>query len=386
MTAMSGVRDFRDVAGKRLPRMVMDFLEGGALDETTLRANVDDLAALRLQQRVMRDVSDIDLAGSILGASLRTPVAIAPMGLLSLFRPGADVALARAAHEAGTVFVHSAWSGTSLSEVAAAAPGSVWSQMTFWPDARLVDQHLQRAHEAGITVLVIAADVSVSSKRDRDLRNGFTMEGRPAVRSVLNAVRKPRWLRDFLFGPRVTFGDQSVDGRPMNLKQMQEFMEQENASATWRDVERIRSAWPGKVVVKGIMAPDDARAAIDAGADAVYVSNHGGRQFDAQPSTAAALPSIAGAVGGRVPVMADGGIRRGSDIVTMTALGADLCLVGRPAVYGVVHSGTAGVGRVLDLLAGETAVALAFTGTTRLRDVDRSVLVAGHADCATEAR
>jgi isopentenyl diphosphate isomerase/L-lactate dehydrogenase-like FMN-dependent dehydrogenase len=354
--------------------MVMDFLEGGALDETTLRANVDDLTAMRLQQQVLRDVSNIDLAVTVLDTTLRTPVAIAPMGLLSLFRPDADVSLARAARDAGTVFVHSAWSGSPLREVAAAAPGSVWSQMTFWPDARLVDLHLQRAHEAGIEVLVIAADVSVSSKRDRDLRNGFTMAGRPAVRSVLNAARKPRWLRDFLTGPRVTFGDQSVDGRPMNLKQMQEFMEHENASATWHDVKRIRSAWSGKIVVKGIMGADDARAAIDAGADAVYVSNHGGRQFDAQPSTAAALPSIAEAVAGRVPVLVDGGIRRGSDIVKLTALGADLCLVGRPAVYGLVHSGAAGVGRVLEVLTDEIAVALAFTGATRLRDADRSVL------------
>jgi isopentenyl diphosphate isomerase/L-lactate dehydrogenase-like FMN-dependent dehydrogenase len=374
MKSVSSVRDLREVADKRLPRMVMDFLEGGALDETTLRANVDDLTAMRLQQQVLRDVSNIDLAVTVLDTTLRTPVAIAPMGLLSLFRPDADVSLARAARDAGTVFVHSAWSGSPLREVAAAAPGSVWSQMTFWPDARLVDLHLQRAHEAGIEVLVIAADVSVSSKRDRDLRNGFTMAGRPAVRSVLNAARKPRWLRAFLTGPRVTFGDQSVDGRPMNLKQMQEFMEHENASATWHDVKRIRSAWSGKIVVKGIMGADDARAAIDAGADAVYVSNHGGRQFDAQPSTAAALPSIAEAVAGRVPVLVDGGIRRGSDIVKLTALGADLCLVGRPAVYGLVHSGAAGVGRVLEVLTDEIAVALAFTGATRLRDADRSVL------------
>jgi isopentenyl diphosphate isomerase/L-lactate dehydrogenase-like FMN-dependent dehydrogenase len=372
--AASSVQDLRGVAARRLPRMVMDFLEGGALDEVTLRANVDDLTAVLLQQRVMRDVCDIDVAVTVLGTTLRTPVAIAPMGLLTLFRPDADVSLARAAHDSGTVFVHSAWSGTPLSEVADAAPGSVWSQVTFWPDARLVDQHLQRAHDAGIEVLVVAADVSVSSKRDRDLRNGFTMAGRPAARSVLNAARKPRWLRGFLTGPRVTFGDQSVDGKPMNLRQMQEFMEHENAAATWRDVERIRSAWPGRVVVKGIMCPDDAHAAIDAGADAVYVSNHGGRQFDAQPSTTAALPSIAEAVAGRVPVLVDGGIRRGSDIVKMTALGADLCLVGRPAVYGLVHSGAAGVRTALDVLSQEASVALAFTGTTSLPDVDRSVL------------
>lgn len=375
MKAASSVRDFRAVSERRLPRMVMDFLEGGALDEVTLRANVDDLAALRLQQRVLRDVSSVDVGMTVFDRTLRTPVAIAPMGLLSLFRPDADVCLARAAHDAGTVFVHSAWSGAPLADVAAAAPGSVWSQMTFWPDDRLVDLHLERAQSAGIDVLVIAADVSVSSKRDRDLRNGFTMEARPTMRSVLNAARKPRWVTRFLTGTKITFGDQAIDGKPMNLKQMHEFMEHENASATWRDVERIRARWPGRIVVKGIMSPDDARAAIDAGVDGVYVSNHGGRQFDAQPSTASALPAIAEAVAGRVPVLVDGGIRRGSDVVKMTALGADLCLVGRPVVYGLVDSGTAGAARVLDILRDETSVALAFAGSSRLQGIDDSVLV-----------
>jgi isopentenyl diphosphate isomerase/L-lactate dehydrogenase-like FMN-dependent dehydrogenase len=354
--------------------MVMDYLDGGALDEVTLRANAADLESLRLQQRVLRDVRAIDLGVSIFGTTLRAPVGIAPMGLLSLFRPRADVILARAAQGAGTIFVHSAWSGAALADVAASGPGSVWSQITFWPDQRLVEQHLERAQRAGIDVLVVASDVSVSSKRDRDLRNGFTMAARPSLRSVLNAARKPRWVMDFLTGPKVTFGDQAVDGRPMNLKQMQEFMEHENAAASWEDVVRLRSAWPGRIVVKGIMSADDARAAMDAGADAVYVSNHGGRQFDAQPSTVAALPSIAEAVGGRVPVMVDGGIRRGSDIVKMTALGADLCLVGRPAVYGLVHSGLAGARQVLDVLSDETAVALAFTGTTRLGDASPMLL------------
>ncbi|MEI6363922.1 MAG: alpha-hydroxy acid oxidase [Actinomycetes bacterium] len=374
MKAVSSVRDLREAAGRRLPRMVMDFLEGGALDEVTLRSNTNDLEALLLRQRVLRDVSDVDLSISILDTTFRVPMAIAPMGLLSVFRPDSDVAMAKAAHDAGTVFVHSAWSGAPLRDVVTAAPGSVWSQITFWPDARLVEQHLQRAQDLGIEVLVVAADVSVSSKRDRDLRNGFTMDARPTFANVLNAARKPRWGWGFVTGPKVTFGDQSVDGRPMSFAQMQEFMEHENAAATWRDVERLRSAWPGKIVVKGIMSADDARAAIDAGADGVYVSNHGGRQFDAQPSTAASLPSVAEAVAGRVPVLVDGGIRRGSDIVKMTALGADLCLIGRPAVYGLVHAGSAGVARVLDLLADETAVALAFTGTTRLCDVDLSVL------------
>ena len=356
--------------------MVMDYLDGGALDEVTLRANTADLAALRLQQRVLRDVRDIDLRVDVFGTQLRAPLAIAPMGLLSLFSPEADVSMARAAQGEGTVFIHSAWSGAALADVVASAPGSVWSQLNFWPDQRLVERHLKRAHRAGVDVLVVAADVSVSSKRDRDLRNGFTMAGRPSLRSVLNAARKPRWVARFLTGPRVTFGDQAIDGRPMTLRQMAEFMEHENAAASWADLERLRSRWPGRIVVKGIMSAQDARTAIDRGADAVYVSNHGGRQFDAQPSTAAALPAIATAVDGRVPVMVDGGIRRGSDVVKMTALGADLCLIGRPAVYGLVHAGASGVRQVLEVLTEETAVALAFTGTRRLGAASPSLLAA----------
>ncbi len=371
---MHSVGDARRVAARRLPRMVMDFLEGGALDEITLRANRQDLDQLRLQQRVLRDVSDVDVRARPFGVPFGAPVAIAPMGLLTLFQPGADIALARAARAAGTVFVHSAWSGTPLADVAAAAPGSVWSQVAFWPDGRLVDQHLERAEHAGIRTLVVAADVSVSSKRERDLRNGFTMAGRPTAGSVLDALRHPGWLARFLAGPRVAFGDQTADGRPMTLRQMEAFMEHENASATWTDVAALRARWPGRIVVKGIMTPDDARAAMDVGADAIYVSNHGGRQFDAQPSTVAALPDVVAAVAGRAPVLVDGGVRRGSDVVKMSALGADLCFVGRPVVYGLVAGGSAGARRVLDLLTEETAVALAFTGTVTLSGCGPAVL------------
>lgn len=374
MSAPVSINDFRRVARRRLPRIVFDYLEGGALDEITLRSNITDLAALHLRQSIMSDVSGVDLSTTVLGQTLRTPVLISPMGLLSLFHRDADIALARAARDAGTVFVHSAWSGMPLRKVAAAAPGAVWCQAAIWPDQRLVDQHLDRAEEADIPVLVLAGDVSVSSKRERDLRNGFTMQARPSPRSVLNAVGKPRWVANFLFGPKITFGDQSIDGRPMNLREMGEFMHDDNDAMTWDDVIRIRKRWPGKLAVKGVMCAEDARRAVDAGADAVFVSNHGGRQFDAQPSTTAALAEIAQAVDGQAEVLVDSGIRRGSDIVKMRALGATASLIGRPAVYGLVHSGEAGVAAVLDILRDETATALAFTGNTNLNNLNASAL------------
>ncbi|WP_327241448.1 alpha-hydroxy acid oxidase [Streptomyces sp. NBC_01320] len=374
MRAPVSINDFRRVARRRLPRIVFDYLEGGALDEITLRSNITDLATLHLRQSIMSDVSGIDLSTTVLGQTLRTPVLISPMGLLSLFHRDADIALARAARDAGTVFVHSAWSGMPLKKVAAAAPGAVWCQAAIWPDQRLVDQHLDRAEEADIPVLVLAGDVSVSSKRERDLRNGFTMQAHPTPRSVLNAATKPRWVANFLFGPKITFGDQSIDGRAMNLREMGEFMHDDNDTMTWDDVIRIRKRWPGKLAVKGVMCAQDARRAVDAGADAVFVSNHGGRQFDAQPSTAAALAEIAQAVDGQAEVLVDSGIRRGSDIVKMRALGATAGLIGRPAVYGLVHSGEAGVTAVLDILRDETATALAFTGNTNLNNLNASAL------------
>ncbi|MDQ8705538.1 alpha-hydroxy acid oxidase [Streptomyces sp. LHD-70] len=374
MSAPVSINDFRCVARRRLPRIVYDYLEGGALDEITLRSNITDLAALHLRQSIMNDVSDIDLSTTVLGQTLRTPALISPMGLLSLFHRDADIALARAARDAGTVFVHSAWSGLPLKKVAAAAPGAVWCQAAIWPDQRLVDQHLDRAEAADVPVLVLAGDVSVSSKRERDLRNGFTMAARPSPRSVLNAARKPRWVANFLFGPRITFGDQTIEGRAMNLREMGEFLHDDNAAVSWDDVARIRKRWHGKLAVKGVMNAQDALRAVDAGADAIFVSNHGGRQFDAQPSTVSALAEIAQAVDGQAEVLVDSGIRRGSDLVKMRALGATAGLIGRPAVYGLVHSGQAGVAAVLDILRDEAATALAFTGNTTLNTLNTSAL------------
>jgi L-lactate dehydrogenase (cytochrome) len=376
MSRLVNIEDYRRSAGRRLPKIIFDYLEGGALDEQTLRANAEDLQRLRLRQSIMRDVSSVDLTSTVLGYTIRTPVMISPMGLLTLFCRDADVAMARAAQDAGTIFVHSAWSGTPLRTVAAAAPGSVWAQLSLWKDAGLVRQHIERAEEAGIDVLVIAGDVSVSSKRERDLHNGFGVTARPTIPSALNALRKPRWLANFAFGPKVTFGDQSINGKPMNLRQMERFMhEYENDTTTWRDIEQVRERWPGKLAIKGVMSAADARAARDAGADAIFISNHGGRQFDAQPSTTHALQEIAAAVGGETEILIDGGIRRGGDILKLTALGASACLVGRPAVYGAVTAGQPGVSAILRILAEEAATALAFTGATRLDDLNPDMVV-----------
>lgn len=369
------IEDYRRITRRRLPAMVFDFLEGGALDESTLRANIDDLSRILLQQRILRDVADVDISVTVLGQSLRRPILIAPMGLLSLFRPEADVEMARAARDAGTVFVHSAWSGAALAEVAAAGRGAVWAQTAFWRHSDRLDEHLERIAGAGIEVLVLPGDVAYSSKRERDLRHGFSLSTVPRLPSLLNAATRPRWCHRLLTGPPLAFGNQTARGRWQGFAQMAEFLEDaENPAATWADLRRIRERWSGKIVLKGVMVPDDARRAVDAGVDAVYVSNHGGRQFDSQPSTVAALPAIARAVGEGTEILVDGGVRRGSDVVKMRAMGATACLVGRPAVYGMAANGHAGVRAVLDILTDELVTTLGFVGCQSLADVSARVL------------
>lgn len=378
------VEDYRRIARRRLPSMVFDFLDGGALDESTLRANTDDLARILLEQRVLRDVADIDVSVTVLGRSLERPILIAPMGLLSLFHPEADVAMARAARDAGTIFIHSAWSGAALADVAtagrgnlapAAGRGSVWAQAAFWRHPERLDDHLDRITRAGIDVLVLPGDVAYSSKRERDLRHGFSMSTVPRLASLLDAATHPRWCRRMLTGPPVAFGNRTAEGRWRGVKQMAEFLEDaENPSATWEDLRRIRDRWSGKIVLKGVMAADDARRAVDAGVDAVYVSNHGGRQFDSQPSTAASLPAIVRAVSGQTEILIDGGVRRGSDVLKLRAMGATACLVGRPAAYGVTARGRDGVRAVLDNLTDELRTALGFVGCRSFSDVSAEVL------------
>ena len=372
------VRDMRRAAQRRLPRMIFDFIDGGALDELTLHENESDLARLRLRQRVLQNVSSCELATDVLDRRIGMPLMIAPMGLLGLFHPHGDLALARAAARSGTVFVHSAWSGWSVEDVVREAPGSTWSQLAFWTDAGITRDHIDRAAAAGIEVLVIAGDVAVSSKRERDLHHGLTMPPRPTLRDIANMTRKPTWLTRLArlaAGPKLTYGNYRIDGRRMRFNEMYSFMRaNENRSATWADVEKLRNEWHGKIVVKGVMTSEDARSAARVGVDAVIVSNHGGRQFDAQPSTMRALTEVVTSAGDELEVLVDGGVRRGSDVVKCLALGAKACLVGRPAAYGLAVDGEAGAQRVLDLLRDELVVALGCVGRSNVNKLDSTVL------------
>ena len=370
MRNIHSIEDLTRRARRRLPAMVFDFIEGGALDELTLRRNREALDAHLLSQRVLVDTSQRHATTSILGTRLDLPLVVSPMGLLTVCHPDADVAIARAAATAGSVFVHSPWSGCSLDEVTDAAPGRVWAQIAFWNDAAETRRHIDRARALGVDTLVVAGDVAVSSKRDRDLRHGTGMPPRPPLRDVVNTALHPGWVLRWMLGRSMTWGNYRIDGRAIRMREMEGWMERnENQTATWDDIARLRSTWKGNIVVKGVMTPEDARLAIEHGADGVFVSNHGGRQFDSQQATIEALPGVVDAVDGRAAVIVDGGMRRGSDIAKALSLGADVAAAGRPFALGLAAGGQPGVERAFDLLHDELLTAMGFLGVTRVDEM-----------------
>ncbi len=370
MRHIHSIDDLRSRARRRLPAMVFDFIEGGALDELTLRRNREALDAHLLSQRVLVDTSQRHAATSILGTRLDLPLVVSPMGLLTVCHPDADVAIARAAATSGSVFVHSPWSGCSLDEVADAAPGRVWAQIAFWNDAAETRRHIDRARALGVDTLVVAGDVAVSSKRDRDLRHGTGMPPRPPLRDIVNTALHPAWVTRWLLGRAMTWGNYRIEGRAIRMREMEGWMARnENQTATWDDIARLRSAWTGNIVVKGIMTPEDARLAVEHGADGVFVSNHGGRQFDSQQATIEALPGVIDAVDDRAAVIIDGGMRRGSDIAKALALGADAAAAGRPFALGLAAGAQAGVERAFEVLHDELLTAMGFLGVSRVDDI-----------------
>ncbi|MCB1273255.1 MAG: alpha-hydroxy-acid oxidizing protein [Leucobacter sp.] len=360
----------RQVAERRLPRMVYDFLEGGALDERTLARNRAAFAEARFEQRVLVDLPEVRTETRVLDTEFAVPLAVSPMGLLTVLHPRADLAIASAAAEAGSVFVHSPWSGCSLEQVQEQAGSRLWAQIAFWSDRSVTDEHIARAKNLGVDTLVVAGDVSFTSKRERDLRHGTGMPPRPPFADVVNVALHPGWLWRLVTGPALTWGTYRIDGRRIRMGEMDHWMERhETHRASWTDLAELRARWDGRLVVKGVMGAANARAAVDAGADAVFVSNHGGRQFDGQPATLDVLPAIADAVGGRAAVVLDGGVRRGSDIAVALNHGADLVSAGRPFAYGLAAQGERGVQQVFAALADELVTAMGFLGAASIRDL-----------------
>ncbi|WP_294391516.1 FMN-dependent L-lactate dehydrogenase LldD [uncultured Sphingomonas sp.] len=380
--------DFRQRARRRLPHFLFEYIDGGSYAETTLRRNVADLEKVMLRQRVLRDVGSIALSTTLFGQRMALPVALAPIGLAGLNARRGEVQAARAAADAGVPFCLSTVSACPLAEVRRGTDQPFWFQLYMIRDRAFMADLLGEAKAAGCSALVFTVDMPVPGSRYRDYRAGLAgAAGRVgALRRAWQALRRPRWMWDVgVHGRPHQLGNVApVLGKNTGLEDFFAWMRNNfDPTVTWRDLDFVRRNWDGPLIIKGILDAEDAREAAALGADGIVVSNHGGRQLDGVPSSAAALPAIAAAVGERITVLADGGVRSGLDVVRMLALGAHGVLLGRAWAYALAADGEAGVRRMLALVEAEMRVAMALTGCTDLSAVTRDILVNGAAVAET---
>jgi L-lactate dehydrogenase (cytochrome) len=374
---ISSPNDFRAAAERRLPRFLFDYIDGGANDERTLRRNSLDLAALDLVQRVLNDVSDIRLGCELFGRHMTMPLALAPVGLTGMYARRGETLAARAAASKGIPYCLSTVSVCSLEEVSSHSPCPIWFQLYVLRDRGFMRDVLEKAKAVGVNTLVFTVDMPVPGARYRDAHSGLSGPNAP-LRRWLQAATHPRWAWDVgLWGRPHSLGNvASVLGKRSGLEDFIGWLGANfDPSIQWRDLEWIRDSWHGSLVIKGILDPDDARAARTLGADGVVVSNHGGRQLDGVQSTAKALPTIVDAVGDRMAVLADSGVRSGLDVVRMLALGAKGVLLGRSYIYALAAGGEAGVTQLLNIIEKEMRVAMALTGVRDVAAIDRSILM-----------
>lgn len=377
----ASISDYRELARRRLPRFLFEYIDGGSYAEVTLRRNVADLEDVALRQRVMRDMSELDLSTELFGQRVALPVALAPIGLAGLNARRGECQAVRAAEQAGVAFTLSTVGACSLGEVAGAATRPFWFQLYMIRDRAFMKDLMAQAVAAGCSTLVFTVDMPVPGSRYRDYHTGLAgasgLGG--AARRVAQALARPRWAVDvgLLGGPHTLGNVAPVLSGKTGIEDFFAWMRNNfDPSINWRDLDFIRSEWRGPLVLKGLLDPDDARQAADLGADGIVVSNHGGRQLDGVLSTARALPAIADAVGDRLTVLADGGVRSGLDVVRMLALGAKGVLLGRAWAYALAARGEAGVSHMLQLIEAEMRVAMTLTGTHSIAGIDRSILAA----------
>lgn len=370
------VADLRGLAKRNLPKSVFEFIDGGANDERTLNANMRDLERIGFAPRVLKDVSNRRQSVQILGQEYSSPLIFGPTGLAGLLWPDGDIATARATATAGIGYCLSTNSNGSIEQVASHGRPDFWFQLYIQRDRAMVRTLVERAASAGCPVLCVTVDLPIQGPRERDERNGFTVPPRLHLGDVFDYATRMGWLWRMATGPRITFANlERADGDESNLKTLVEHISaQFDQTVTWKEIDWLKSIWPGRMAIKGILHPQDARLAVEHGVDAVIVSNHGGRQLDGAPSAISALPGIVEAVDGRAEVLMDGGIRRGSDVVKAMALGARGCLIGRAGLYGLAANGEGGVTRVIEILKKEIDVTLALLGQPDITKLDRSAI------------
>ena len=370
MTAYN-IADLRDAARKRLPKTIFEFIDGGAFDEVTLRANRTDFEKHRFMTRVLTDVTTRDHSTSIIGTPASAPLVMAPTGLAGILHRSGELSASRAAFAAGVPYCLSTMSTCSIEQIAQASDVHRWFQLYVLRDRGLTKTMIERARATGCKALVLTVDTKVQGPRERDMRNGFTVPPKFTLGTMIDFARHWQWLFDVGLGPKVTFrnfdGTAAQSGNAVTITQF--IAGQYDLSISWKDVDWFKSVWGGPIALKGVLSPEDAKIAVDHGVDAIIVSNHGGRQLDGAISAIDALPGVVAAVAGRAEVILDGGVRRGSDVVKALCLGARACMIGRAWLYGLASGGETGVAKALDILIQEIDITMTLLGRTTLEEL-----------------
>jgi L-lactate dehydrogenase (cytochrome) len=371
------VEDFRRLAMRRVPRMFYDYADSGSWTESTYRSNEEDFQKLKFRQRVAVNIEKRNLRSTMVGEQVAMPVALAPTGLTGMQHADGEILAARAAEKFGVPFTLSTMSICSIEDIAAHTHKPFWFQLYVMRDRDFMERLIDRAKAANCSALVLTLDLQVLGQRHKDIRNGLTAPPKPTLANLINLATKPRWCLNMLGTNRRTFGNSG--GHARNVTDVSSLSswtaEQFDPTLNWNDIEWIKKRWGGRLVLKGIMEPEDARLAVETGADAIIVSNHGGRQLDGAPSSISALPRVVHAVGKDIEVWVDGGIRSGQDVLRAIALGARGTMIGRAFLYALGAMGERGVQRCLEIIAKELDISMAFCGRTDIHDVDRSILL-----------
>jgi L-lactate dehydrogenase (cytochrome) len=383
LSAAANVEDLRQIAKKRLPAGVFDYIDGGAEDELAMKRNASRFSDRTLVPRVLRDVSSIDPSTMILGKRAPMPVIIAPTGFPRIAHPDGELATARAAARAGIPFSLSTMGTRSIEEVAAVSDGRKWFQVYVWRDRELTKDMLARCKESGFEALYITVDTAVLGRRERDVRRGMSLPPKLGLDTFIEGARRPRWVMEFLRNDPIVFSNVAVSTQRLakgtedgsSAVSLATYINSQfDPQLSWEDVAWIRSQWDGPVILKGIQSVADAKIAAAEGIDAIALSNHGGRQLDSSPAIIDLVAPVADAVGGQIEIYCDGGVRRGSDVLKAIALGADACMIGRPHLYALAAGGEAGVDHVLEFFQQGLEQTMALCGVASIADADRAII------------